>query len=262
MSANLTRCDLPSWILASAEFNARPQPIAIQGVLDRNRWLFARLDEIPGQPERALTFHEYMSVKFYLHQWEDEANPSARRALKNSYVRFLRGWGADSNSLEGAVLKGWVESRLGITPTFHKVPLGAVDTDDYSPYAFDRMRGHARTNDIDGQLDLLYTYTQYELGRSLPGQQHLTLYRGTYDAAAHPKLVSFGPRNYVVRLNNLVSFTADRERAWEFGTTVWEAAVPICKVFFYGDLFPESILRGETEYLVIGGEYQVREVLG
>jgi len=32
-------------------------------------------------------------------------------------------------------------------------------------------------------------------------------------------------------------------------------------VFFYGDLLPQSILKGENEHIVIGGEYRVKEVL-
>ena len=58
-----------------------------------------------------------------------------------------------------------------------------------------------------------------------------------------------------------MSFTSDEERAWEFGSTVWEVQVPLCKIFFYNDLLPGSIMKGEGEYLVIGGEYRVRQVM-
>ena len=40
-----------------------------------------------------------------------------------SYLKLLQGWGLDSNSAAGAVLKGWVESRFGIVPV---ILLGAV----------------------------------------------------------------------------------------------------------------------------------------
>jgi len=60
---------------------------------------------------------------------------------------------------------------------------------------------------------------------------------------------------------NLVSCTSDEERAWEFGSTVWEVRVPLCKIVFYNDLLPGSIMKGEGEYLVIGGEYRVRQVM-
>jgi NAD+--dinitrogen-reductase ADP-D-ribosyltransferase len=62
-------------------------------------------------------------------------------------------------------------------------------------------------------------------------------------------------------MNNISSFTSDRECAWEFGSTVWEARIPMAKIFFFSDLLPDSILRGEQEYLVIGGEYRVRRLL-
>ena len=70
-----------------------------------------------------------------------------------------------------------------------------------------------------------------------------------------------GKREQIVRLNNLVSFTDQEERAWEFGSTVWECTVPVAKVFFFDKLLPSSILKGEGEYLVIGGEYRVRRVM-
>ena len=63
-----------------------------------------------------------------------------------------------------------------------------------------------------------------------------------------------------VRLNNLSSFTDDMERAWEFGYTVWQVQVPISKIFFFTGLLPNSILKGEGEFMVIGGEYRVRMV--
>ena len=260
MSATLNLCNLPAWIIASHEFNDDPVPLEIQGVRGANRFLFERLDGIAEPTARAETFHDYMCVKFYLDQWERQSTDNARRSIKNSYLRFLRGWGFDSNGLEGAVLKGWVESRIGIPPTFHREPIAAIEYDDYTPYAVDRMRGSARTNNINSQLDLLYTYAQYELARSHFDSPWLRLYRGTYDASEHTIIAQVASREYIVQLNNLSSFTLDRERAWEFGTTVWMTRVPCCKVFFFQDLLPRSILRGEAEHLVIGGQYRVKEL--
>ncbi len=62
-------------------------------------------------------------------------------------------------------------------------------------------------------------------------------------------------------MNNLCSFTDDRERAWEFGDVVLEAKVAIPRIFFAGHLFPRSILKGERELLVIGGELRVKRIL-
>ena len=61
-------------------------------------------------------------------------------------------------------------------------------------------------------------------------------------------------------MNSLVSFTSDEERAWEFGDTVWEIRAPLAKIFFFNGLLPNSIMKGEGEYMVIGGEYRVRVV--
>jgi NAD+--dinitrogen-reductase ADP-D-ribosyltransferase len=245
--------------LGSREFNEHPEPLELHGVRAQNRALFEKLESISDGRERVRVFNEYMSVKFYLHQWEGESDP-ARRAIKNSYLRLLRGWGVDSNSVEGAVLKGWVESRFGLVPSYHKGPLRQQEADDYTAYDFDRVRGSARTNSINDQLDLLFTFTQHELWRRADARPWVRLYRGVYDLAEHAVTERVTRREYYVKLNNLSSFTSVAERAWEFGTTVWAVEVPVCKVFFYGDLLPESFLRGEDEYLIIGGEYRVQEV--
>ena len=110
-------------------------------------------------------------------------------------------------------------------------------------------------------VDLLYEYCQFELPRKYPEWLTITLYRGTCDASEHDVLEQVGKREQIVRLNNLVSFTSDEERAWEFGSTVWEVRVPLCKIVFYNDLLPGSIMKGEGEYLIIGGEYRVRQVM-
>jgi NAD+--dinitrogen-reductase ADP-D-ribosyltransferase len=257
--SSFNHCNLPPWVIASRDYNDDPRPIALQGVRDANARLFERLDALERPDERALVFHDFLSVKFQLHHWEEHQG-SARRSLRNSYLAFLRGWGVDSSSLEGAVLKGWVESRLGLPPTFHGGRIAGVDDPAYEAYALDRIRGSARTSAILGQLDLVYEFTQYELARRRPGERWQTLWRGVHDAAGHEVLEERGRRERVVRLNNLCSFTRDPERAWEFGTTVWEVRVPTAKVFFFSGLFPTSLLRGEDEVLAVGGEYLVRAV--
>ncbi len=260
-SGSYNLCNLPPWVIASLHFNEHPHPLEVQGVRNANRFLFAKLDGIAGAEERAHVFNDYMSVKFQLHQWQNQATATARKSLRNSYLRFLRGWMMDSNSVEGAVLKGWVESRMGLPPTFHKVRIGGIHSEEYYVYVVDRTLGSQRTSAINSQLDLLYEYCQYELVRKYPSCDTLTLYRGTYDADDHEVLETLTKRERIVRLNNLVSFTAEEERAWEFGSTVWEVRVPLAKVFFFSDLLPNSIMKGEGEYLVIGGEYQVRQVM-
>jgi NAD+--dinitrogen-reductase ADP-D-ribosyltransferase len=262
MQNTFNLCNLPPWVIASHHFNDNPQSLEIQGVRPANRFLFEKLDSIASPEERAAMFNDYMSVKFQLHQWQNQAETaSARKSLKNSYLRFLRGWMMDSNSVEGAVLKGWVESRMGLPPTFHKVRIAGVHDEEYLQYAVDRTKGSARTSAINSQLDLLYEYCQYELARKYPHRKNLTLYRGTFERCEHDLLETLSKREEIVRLNNLNSFTTDEERAWEFGFIVWEVQVPLAKIFFYSELLPNSILKGEGECLVIGGEYRVKRLL-
>lgn len=258
---SFNRCNLPPWVIASRHFDEDPRPIEIQGVRESNRALFDALDGIDDPDARARRFDDWLSVRFQLHHWREQATAAARRSLRSSYVRFLRGWGVDASSIEGAVLKGWVESRLGIPPTFHRAPLGTPDGGAWSRYVADRTRGHAFTSAIDAQLDLVYAYTQYELARRRPGERWLTLWRGQNDLAAHEILERLGKHEWVVRMNNLASFTDDRERAWEFGDVVLEARVAVPRVFFAGHLLPRSILKGEREHLVVGGELRVRRIL-
>jgi NAD+--dinitrogen-reductase ADP-D-ribosyltransferase len=247
-------------VIASREFNDAPRHLEIQGVRASNRFLFETLDRLDDPSARARTFDDWLSVRFQLHHWEAQESASARRSLKNSYLRFLRGWGHDSNAIEGAVLKGWVESRMGIPPIFHRGRIDRLEGPEYLRFARDRMEGMARSNAIYDQLDLVYSFTQYELARRAPDERWLTLYRGQHDAAEHEVLEPLGPREQVVRLNNLCSFTDDVERAWEFGSTVWEARVAAPRIFCVSWFFP-GILRGEREVLVIGGEMRVRRLM-
>ena len=62
------------------------------GVRRENRVLFERLASVDDSAERGRVFDDYMNVKFYLHDWRSHET-SARQSLKNSYLRFLRGWG-------------------------------------------------------------------------------------------------------------------------------------------------------------------------
>jgi len=259
-SSAFNLCNLPPWAIASRTFNDHPHPLEIQGVRQANRFLFERLDGIAAAEERALVFNDYMSVKFQLHHWQQQTD-TAKRSIRNSYLRFLRGWMMDSNSVEGAVLKGWVESRMGLPPTFHKIRIPGIHAEEYMVFATDRTKGSARTNAINSQLDLLFEYCQFELTRKYPDLLTIPLYRGTHDASEHQLLEQLSRREQIVRLNNLVSFTAEEERAWEFGSTVWEVQVPLAKIFFFSDLLPNSIMKGEGEYLIIGGEYRVRQVM-
>ena len=51
----------------------------------------------------------------------------------------------DSNFVEGAVLKRWVEIRIGITPTFHRAVISNIHGESYFEYSVDVMKRSART---------------------------------------------------------------------------------------------------------------------
>ena len=61
----------------------------------------------------------------------------------------------------------------------------------------------------------------------------------------------------VLRLNNLVSFTAVREIASCFGDCILQTDVPLAKIFLFRTLLPRHALKSEDEVLAIGGEYLV-----
>ena len=254
--SGLNRCNLPPWIIASCEFQERPQPLEIDGARATDRRLFAQLEATSDPEQRGQIFHDYLSVKFRLHEW-DQYEASARASLRHSYVRFLAGWGVDSNGHAGAVLKAWVESRFGLRATYHHGVL-ANDRTAVERYAIDRMKGASQTMGLSMQFDLLYTFCQDELRRRHPGCEHLTLYRGTHDPEEYALREGSVAGAPLVRLNNLSSFSSDRETAWEFGSSVWEVRVPLSKIVFFSGLLPKHLLEGESEYLVLGGEYRVR----
>ncbi len=194
---------------------------------------------------------------FRARKWRTESSPPGRRSLRNGYLRFLRGWMLDASSTEGAVLKGWVESRFGIPPVYHAGRIEGADSEGYLLYLSERMRESARTNAVESQFDLLYEYVQYELGRRHPGVRSFTLYRGVRNLEDYRFLQAPVGNRVVLRMNNLNSFSSRPEYAWQFGSRVLEAEVPAAKIFFRSDLLPGVLPRGEEESLVIGGDFEV-----
>lgn len=257
-NAIANRCNLPPWELASLDFQENPSAIEIVGARQADARLFTLLDRIDDPSDRGAMFHEYLAVRFQIEQWSG-ASTTAPATLRHSYLRFLRGWGADSNRQSGAVLKHWVESRFGLRPTYHNGIL-RQDPAAQEQYLRDRMRGEAETTGIEMQLDLLYTFCQYELARRHPDKQWLTLYRGTHDPEEYAVRRAPEERSTVVELNNLSSFTSDSEIAWEFGSSVWETRVPLSKILFFSGLLPRHLLEGEKEHLILGGLYRVRKL--
>lgn len=251
------RCDHPSRVIASPRFNRNPRPLEIQGVRRFHRSLFSRLDLLAMPRDRERCLRDYMDAVFLTGKVPRGVSPADRRSLRNGYLRFLRGWMLDSSSGEGAVLKGWVESRFGLPPVFHAGRIEGTDTGEYLVYLGERMRGSTLTNAVEPQFDLLYEYVQYELARRHPGVSFFRLYRGIRNIGDYLFLEEAIDNRAVVRLNSLNSFSSRLEYAWEFGSRVFEADVPASKIFFRTDILPGVLPRGEEESLVIGGDFDV-----
>lgn len=253
----INRCNLPAQILGGLTFQQHPVTLHIDGVATLHQQLFRQLDGLSDVAQRAQKFLDYMVVQFRLHQLEDAGLQQDDGRGRADYLRLLRGWLFDPDSREGAVLKGWVESRFGLLPQYHRGALNDPANKAYQIYLAARSEGLYGTNALEAQLDLLYSYCQYELAHRYKESQTLRLFRGvnalqTYEILARPD-----KHQPIVLLNNLNAFSSSRERACEFGDTVLEVQVPWQKVLYYSQLFPGRHL-GEDEYLVIGGVYQVQ----
>lgn len=252
----INRCNLPAVILGSLTFQQHPTPLVLDGVAELHRDLFERLARLKMPHQRAEVFRDYMTVHFRLEHPEEIgfSEQVKRSRVKANWMRVLRGWAFDPDGREAAVLKGWVESRFGLTPRHHVEGLHDPSSDAYHRYEQMRAEGLYGTNALEAQLDLVYAYCQYEFVRQeLPSQ--LTLYRGVNCLDAYEVLSVEGARR-VLLLNNISSFSLDRERAGEFGDYILQGAVPAAKVLFHQGLLP-AVLQGEGEYLVIGGAYAV-----
>lgn len=254
----INRCNLPADILGSLTFQRAPVALVLDGVREFHRGFFALLDTLDDAQQRAEAFVLHMNASFYLKEPE-QAGHSAQTTHKRhkaDYLRMVRGWSFDSDSREGAALKGWVESRFGLLPRHHGGPIRDFSGEAYRRYLEMRASALYGTNALEAQFDLLYTYCQYELARQYPAATHLSLYRGVNRVDEHETLATLEKQRRVVLLNNLNSFTSSRERADEFGDYLLMAEVPLTKVFCHSKLLP-GLLKGEDEFIVIGGVYEV-----
>lgn len=252
----INRCNLPAVVLGSLTFQQYPSPLLLDGVAELHRDLFRRLNT--ALPEtRAEVFRDYLTVHFRLERPEEMGLTSLHKSrAKANYVRMIRGWSFDADSREGAVLKGWVESRFGLMPRYHGQALRDPNGEAYRRYLEMRSHGLYGTNALESQLDLVYAFCQQELTLRHPGARHVTLYRGVNRMADHEVLHSDKGGRHVILLNNISSFTCSRERACEFGDYILAVNVPLSKIFFHCGLLP-GVLQGEDEFLVIGGVVDV-----
>jgi NAD+--dinitrogen-reductase ADP-D-ribosyltransferase len=252
----INHCNLPTSILGSLTYQKHPVALQLDGVAAFHRGLFALLDRIDDASERAQAFMQHMKAAFSLDCPEEAGlTRNARRSrAKADYLKMIKGWSFDSGSREAAVLKGWVESRFGLLQRHHVSPIKDPSDEGYRRYLEMRSSGLYGTNALESQLDLLYTYCQYELAKL--NQTHLTLYRGVNSVDEHETIAELDNKRRIVLLNSLSSFTTNRERADEFGDYLLTAQVPIPKIFCYTGLLP-GMLPSEEEYTVIGGLYEV-----
>lgn len=247
-----------SQLLASVDFNDFPRRLYISGTRPSHKGLFSWLAESADQADAAERFAEYMSTAFSLAKRAERRSDGAAHYSRSSYLKLLQGWGFDSNGPPGAVLKGWVESRFGIVPTFHKEVLAAFPSEAWIRYLEEKLSSRFHNNCIQLQLDILYEYAQWSIERfaPVPGS-HVQAFRGIHSSEARFLDGSLKSRHGVIRLNNLVSFSRSTERAGEFGDIVVSAAVPVAKILLFPGLLNDQVLNGEAEVLVIGGDFEV-----
>ncbi len=262
-SSNLV--GVPAPVLGGSAFNEHPVALSIAGVREANAGLFSLLERSRDLVEARDMFAHYLTIAFGLRRPAAHElaalGASEQRRWRSSWRKLLQGWGMDANGAAGAVLKGWVESRFGLAPSYHKAPLARFPSPAWVAY-LEEKSGRRQNNNILQQLDLLYEFCQWSLRRfPLPGAAPfpgpLRLWRGS--TRCEEQVVSGRLQNArcTVRLNNLVSFSLSSEDAGCFGDWVLEAQVPACKILVFPGLLPGQVLQGEQEVLALGGDYEV-----
>lgn len=257
---------VPARLLASTAFNANPVPLVIAGTHETQPGLFTLLDSSHNLNEAYEMFVHYLAIAYGLRKPATAElaglGSAEQRRWRSSWRKLLQGWGMDSNGAAGAVLKGWVESRFGLVPSFHKAPLARFPSPAWIAYLQEKSASRFNNNNIHQQLDLLYEFSQWALrrlcaqSRTTPAT-HLRLWRGSNQCEEQVIAGRLQNHRCTVRLNNLVSFSQSEEDASCFGDWVLEVQVPLCKVLVFPDLMPGQVLQGEQEVLALGGDYEV-----
>ena len=251
---------IPTEYIAHQGFNENPIALHIAGTRESASGLFQQLQKQPTAEACGLMFQDYMYDVFGFES-EQKLNKDAngRRRYRNSYLRLIQDWGLDSNNAQGAVLKGWIESRFGLFPTYHKQQISSFMSKEWITYIEEKMNSRYHNNCIYMQLDLLYEYCQWIVERfQLPAASHKTLFRGVNTMDEDCIVKDEDKQHKIIRFNNIVYFTDNHSIASEFGAYILEVEVPMVKLFFFNELLPHHALHGEAEYLVIGGDYRVK----
>ncbi|OEJ66237.1 NAD(+)--dinitrogen-reductase ADP-D-ribosyltransferase [Magnetovibrio blakemorei] len=252
----INRCNLPAVILGSLTFQSHPQHLEIDGVRSFYADLFQALHVLDTPQQRAQKFQDYMTVKFRLSAPEDAGAAQGRGRTKADYRQMLRGWFFDADGREAAVLKSWVESRFGLLTRYHKGAIHDRAEPHFALFLQDRASGLHNTNALETQMDVLHAFCQFELAQRFAGLPHLTLYRGVNRLDAFEVLSKSDRHHQVMLFNNINSFTANRDTAGEFGDHILTVQVPVSKIVFFSGLL-DGLLKGEDEYIVLGGVYAV-----
>lgn len=254
----VNRCNLPAKILGGLSFQAHPISLYIDGVAQLHAQLYQHLDTLDQVEQRRQRFMDYMTVQFSLQDHEPNGYQAHSRLDRRraNYLNVLMGWFFDSNSVEAAVLKAWVESRFGLLTRFHKKLLRQHQDDNIDVFLEDYCRGLYNTNALESQLDLLYSYCQYELKRQRPGHRHCILYRGINNPHNIDTLALEGKQR-VALLNNVNSFSTSADRAGEFGDYVFSTLVPRSKIIYFTGLLPLRT-HGEGEVISLGGLFRLK----
>lgn len=251
---------VPAPVLASRLFNEHPVPLHIAGTREAHRGLFALLDRCADLPEARDVFEHYVAIAFGLQPADAPRDSAEARRWRCSWRRLLQGWGGDANGPAGAVLKGWVESRFGLVPMFHKARLERFPSPAWVSYLEEKAASRYHGNCIHQQLDLLYEFSQWALTRfGLPrhtgDDTHVRLWRGSTRCEEQLVAGRLQDRECTVRLNSIASFSLSRDEAGCFGDWVFELQVPRCKLLVWPGLLPGKVLHGEQEVLALGGDY-------
>ena len=258
---------VPTPVLASVAFNTHPQPLHIAGTRESHPGLFALLARCDTLIEAGEVFVHYLDIAFGLRRPQRHELPALgvaeQRRWRSSWRKLLQGWGMDANGPAGAVLKGWVESRFGMVPLFHKAPLGRFPSAVWMRYLEEKASSRLNNNCVHQQLDLLYEFCQWAMarfGRPMGDDhdaRHLLLWRGSTRCEEQLVAGTLRERACRVRLNSIVSFSLSRSEADCFGDWVFQVRVPRSKVLVWPGLLPGQVLQGEQEVLALGGEFDV-----
>ena len=119
-----------------------------------------------------------------------------------------------------------------------------------------RAGGLYATNALEAQLDLLYTYCQYEFAARRHRRPHLTLYRGINRIDEHEILAPASGGRQVVLFNNLNSIHQQPRARRRVRRLHPRGRGTRRQDLLLLPLLP-GMLKGEDEYLVIGGVYEV-----